>query len=76
MGARPQAALPLAQPRSRSAVVRVDEHDAGLFERVLNRFGGAPLFQTISTARVARFYGWVLVRWRPWPQTRRGLPWR
>jgi hypothetical protein len=33
--------LPLAQPRARSAVVRINEDDSGLFERPLHRFEGA-----------------------------------
>jgi hypothetical protein len=37
----PRALLTLAQPRARSAVVRVNENDAGVFERALNRFDGA-----------------------------------
>jgi hypothetical protein len=41
--AREAKSLRLAQPRTRSAVLRVNEDDAGIFERALNCFDGACL---------------------------------
>src|SRR5450755_4732478 len=59
--------LPLAQPRARSAVVRINEDDAGLFERALYCFDGAwphrvpalkTLYRRARTCRSAPVPSW------------------